>query len=241
MGRAARARVLLIRKHGRYEQHGHRVFASFTGRERRWLEELYFRTTEELLAHDFTPLRKGQTVGGQRPQLPRFFVCTHGKHDPCCAQRGRGVAEALDRKRPEATWETSHIGGDRFAGNVLILPHGIYYGRVGAEEAPELMEQLLQGRIDLAHYRGRSCYPFDVQAAEWLARDELVLLGIDDLTLEFIDRPEGGRSVSTFSVHDGRTVEVTVETAPGPPAQLTCHADRPHAPPVHRLVAIDVR
>ena len=31
---------------------------------------------------------------------------------------------------PDETWEVSHIGGDRFAGNLLVLPHGLYYGRL---------------------------------------------------------------------------------------------------------------
>ena len=32
-------------------------------------------------------------------------------------------------------WQSSHIGGDRFAGNVVFLPEGLYYGRVEPAEA----------------------------------------------------------------------------------------------------------
>ena len=46
---------------------------------------------------------------------PMLLVCTHGVHDTCCAVRGRPVAAALARRWPEATWECSHVGGDRFA------------------------------------------------------------------------------------------------------------------------------
>ena len=40
------------------------------------------------------------------------------------------MAAALAAAHPEETWEVSHIGGDRFAGNLLVLPHGLYYGRL---------------------------------------------------------------------------------------------------------------
>ena len=95
LGRAVGARVLLMRKHGRYEQRGHRVRVAFTGRDRRWLEALHFESTEALLAHDFGPLRRGRSVGGERLDHVELLVCTHGKHDPCCALKGRAIAEAL--------------------------------------------------------------------------------------------------------------------------------------------------
>src|SRR4029453_5830608 len=53
-----------------------------------------------------------------------------GRHGACCAERGRPVAAALAQAHPEETWEVSHIGGDRFAGNLLVLPNGLYYGRL---------------------------------------------------------------------------------------------------------------
>ena len=55
-------------------------------------------------------------------------------------------------------WECSHLGGDRFAANVLVLPAGLLYGRVlpfaapefvAAAEAGEVVGALLRGRIGL--------------------------------------------------------------------------------------------
>ena len=63
-------------------------------------------------------------------------------------------------------WQSSHIGGDRFAGNVVFLPEGLYFGRVEPAEAWPVLDEYLAGRIDLAHYRGRSAYSFAEQAAE---------------------------------------------------------------------------
>ena len=104
---------------------------SYTSQRLSWLEEFHLDSIDGLFDLDLSPIKNGASVGGDVVHENRFFVCTHGKHDPCCAKYGRPVAAALDHQWPERTWETSHLGGDRFAGNVLILPIGIYYGRVG--------------------------------------------------------------------------------------------------------------
>ena len=100
-------------------------------------------------------------------------MCTHGRHDACCAERGRPVAAALSAAHPEDTWEVSHIGGDRFAGNLLVLPHGLYYGRLDAPSAIAVAGDHEAGQLDLDHLRGRSGYAMPVQAAEIALRREL--------------------------------------------------------------------
>ena len=95
-----------------------------------------------------------------------FCVCTHGKHDACCAEKGRPVAAALAAAYPEETWEVSHIGGDRFAGNALVLPYGLYLGRLDPESAVAAAADVLGGRLPLEVLRGRSCLPMAAQAAE---------------------------------------------------------------------------
>src|SRR4051794_129563 len=53
---------------------------------------------------------------GTYTQTPTYLVCTHGAHDVCCAVRGRPLARALPLAgAPVDVWETSHLGGDRFA------------------------------------------------------------------------------------------------------------------------------
>jgi hypothetical protein len=85
-------------------------------------------------------------------------VCAHGSHDACCAVRGRPVAAALTRLRPDDVWECSHVGGDRFAANVLVVPSGVLYGSVRVDELPalvaatdggQLLSQPLRGKIGL--------------------------------------------------------------------------------------------
>ena len=86
-------------------------------------------------------------VGATRPLL---LVCTHGIHDTCCALRGRPVAAALAEHWPDAVWECSHVGGDRFAPNVVVLPDGYYYGQLDPESAVAAVRSHLAGTVDAA-------------------------------------------------------------------------------------------
>jgi sucrase/ferredoxin-like protein len=119
---------------------------------------------------------------------PVYLVCTHGKHDTCCAVRGRPVAAALAASRPDQTWECSHVGGDRFAANVIMLPHGLYYGQVPAAAVGDLAMRSEAGRVDLRWLRGRSSLPAPAQAAQHFARQHLDEDRIDAVRPERVER-----------------------------------------------------
>ena len=87
---------------------------------------------------------------------PILLVCTNGKRDACCALRGRALVTALAEDHAERTWECTHLGGHRFAGNLVCLPHGLVYGRVGPADGPRLADAYLAGRLDPLMLRGRS-------------------------------------------------------------------------------------
>jgi hypothetical protein len=164
-------------------------------------------------------LRLDLTAPGEPLADPLLLVCTHGKHDPCCARHGRPLYQALaELVGDELVWQVSHVGGDRLAGNVVALPEGLYFGRVGPGEAWSVLEEYLAGRIDLAHYRGRSCYSFATQAAEQVVRESAGLTGIADLEL-VAERP-----VVVFR-GGGRLFEVDVTAAPGLLSYLTCSSE----------------
>jgi hypothetical protein len=101
---------------------------------------------------------------------PVYLVCTHGRHDACCAVRGRPIAAALAGAYPERTWECSHIGGDRFAANVVVLPHALYYGHVPATRAVELAKHYDEGNVVPDLLRGSGAFTPQVQAAQHFAR-----------------------------------------------------------------------
>ena len=76
--------------------------------------------------------------GGEAVDSSLVLVCAHGSRDRCCSLRGTAVFGALaDRLGEEELWISSHLGGHRFAANVVVLPSGLQFGRVTPEEAPE--------------------------------------------------------------------------------------------------------
>jgi hypothetical protein len=181
-----------------------------------------FETYEDLRGLE---LRSGAAI-----EHPLFLVCTHGKHDPCCARYGRPLYEALrDELEPEWAWQSSHIGGDRFAGNLVCLPEGLYYGRVDREAAGSVLDEHFEGRILLDNYRGRSIYTFPVQAAERRLREQAGLTGIDELRLAKVTRHEDSHDVA-FTLR-GETHEVRVEQGLGDLTLLTCSSETPKRPP----------
>ena len=138
---------------------------------------------------------------------PIMLVCTHGVHDACCAIRGRPVAAALAAEWPGQVWECSHVGGDRFAPNVVLLPDGFYYGNLDPESAVHTVRQHLAGARGggPAPRRGqrsrRRCRPRSVAAYERLGP-----LAPNAVTVE---------SVHQVGPHHGHGSETTVELRVG--------------------------
>jgi hypothetical protein len=169
---------------------------------------------DELLGLDLTA--PGREPLGQ----PLLIVCTHGKHDRCCARYGRPLYKALEEQADDGwVWQSSHVGGDRFAGNVVVLPEGLYFGRVEPADAWSLLDEYLAGRIDLDHYRGRSAHTFSEQAAEIAIRRMTGLKGMADLELVEHD----GAHVRFRA--GSRMFDVGVVYEPGELTYLTCSAE----------------
>lgn len=233
----AKVRPLLIRRHGRTQPDGVRVFAAYAHPHRPWMETSVLDKVEQLLDLDLMALGRGSSVGLARTQEPVFCVCTHGRHDVCCAEQGRPLAAALTTSYPQHTWECSHIGGDRFAGNLLQLPHGLYYGRADAASGPAIAAAALAGRLDLDHLRGRAGFGFVTQVAEWHLRRALSLHDIDALRLQEQSVDEDVTS-AVFAVSDDRW-QVRVRCRRGDPAWLTCQSGRQRSPLQFDLVSVD--
>ncbi len=215
----ARSRLLFIRRPDRRGREELRAYAATSREGEESLRCASLSSYEELrtldLAHAGEPL-----------EHPLFLVCTHGKHDPCCARYGRPLFEALaEQVEDEAVWQTTHIGGDRFAGNLLCLSRGVYYGRVERKDAGRVLDAHLEDTIELAHYRGRSCYSFAAQAAERDIRERTGLLHLDELRLV---SEEGSRVA--FSDREGNVHEREVSLELGPLDFLTCTSQELHRP-----------
>ncbi|KRB77860.1 hypothetical protein ASE01_06650 [Nocardioides sp. Root190] len=236
---AAGVRPLLVRRPDRTTHDaGIRVFAAFAHPARPWLESTVLADPHHLLELDLAALGQGRSPGLTPYDGRLLCVCTHGRHDACCAEQGRPVASALAAEHPDATWEVSHIGGDRFAGNLLVLPDGLYYGRMDPPAALLVADELDAGRLELDHLRGRSSYAMPVQFAEIALRRELGERRRD--AVRFASRRRDGEVTEVeFDVEDTRW-QVRVRSASGSePLQLTCRATRDNPVPTHELVSLE--
>ncbi len=217
-----------------------RVFLARSGPSEVWIESRTIDDPTDLLDADLSALERGARPGfGEPYEGPLFLVCTNGRRDACCALRGRAVAAAMIEEFGDALWECSHIGGDRFAANLVCLPHGLYFGRVEPSTAGDVARTYVDGRIDLERYRGRSCYAFGAQAAEWFLRRELDLHDVDGLTLEAWRR-EGGLVWAVFDAGPLGRHRVTLEVGRAErPQPLTCQSPNEARPPRYLLSRIE--
>ena len=222
------ARLLFVKKPERRSYGRRQLFfgTSKPGEERFF--QLEFDRHDDLVDLDFAAALSGNETSGLPVEHPLFVVCTHGKRDRCCAKYGRPLYDALRRETESGwVWQSTHVGGDRFAGNVVVLPQGLYFGRVGREDARSLLDEHAEGKVLLERYRGRSAYSFAVQAAEQAVRVESELSGIDDLGLLSSDANGDGFHVRfrdrAGAVHDVEVAEERGEEA----VYLTCGAVTP--------------
>jgi hypothetical protein len=224
------AKLLFIRRRDRRDRPGFAVFyaCSVPGDERLLRGEV--AGYEELTDLDPTSL--------EPVEHPLFLVCTHGKHDRCCALHGRPLYDVLvDQTDEDWVWQTTHVGGDRLAGNVVVLPEGLYYGRVHPEEAWTLLDDHLARRVYLERYRGRSTQPFAVQAAEIALREHEGRRGIDDVRVDLATSHGDRWEVRLRAGERSYVVELRVEA--GELTYLTCNAETLRHPP--RYVAESLR
>jgi hypothetical protein len=196
---------------------------------------------EQLLDLDLASALAGGSPPGATPwEDPLFLVCTHGKRDKCCAKFGIPIYKTIRAMVGESSaWQCSHVGGDRFAANVVCFPEGIFYGHVTEQTAMLMIKEYYERRILLTNFRGRSCYSFPVQAAEFFARRETEFRGISDLKFLTYDpvKPNEWR-VRFFSEVDAKVHQVSLRSHLSEfQNRLTCHSSEPRRVVQYSLIA----
>jgi hypothetical protein len=177
-----------------------------------------FATRQETGSLDDLPetdFEAGDAVSG-----PIFLVCAHGRRDACCARLGLPLFDVLNAQLlPTHLWQSSHLGGHRFAPNVVVLPYGIQLGRIPLERAADVVDLVTAGRIPLDLYRGRTIYAPPVQAAEIAVRSLVGADGIGDVRLIAHDDDR-----VSFATPTG-DLTVRVAQRPGPLLPPSCGAE----------------
>jgi len=224
---AAGARLLLIRRPGRHPV--------VSGRPHRWgiagradgvagpvggVIWGEWRRDSELL-----DVELGATLPAFDPsrQRPVALVCTHGRHDLCCAIEGRPVAAVAAADPDVDAWECSHLGGDRFAGNLLFLPTGLLFGGLSAADTPAVLAAARDGRVRLPHFRGRCGDSIPAQAAQWFLMRELGEDRPDRVVVDEVDVVPG-RTVVAVARHGAARYRIRLVVGRTEPARLTCRA-----------------
>jgi hypothetical protein len=218
-------RPLLMRRPGWRKPEGtRRVYLARTMHGGGWIEQVDFDDPGALARLDWGALDSSTPPGiGVAGPAAVHLVCTNGRHDPCCADEGRPVVRALDDAGVPEVWESTHLGGDRFAANIATLPIGVYHGRVDAEQAVAVVGDVSDGLVTLDRYRGRSCFSPLAQAAEYFARIELDERRILGVTVAGGER-RGEHGLSVRFEHEAGTVEVVVRRERADRELLTCTA-----------------
>jgi hypothetical protein len=239
----AGVRLILIRRGVRFTGEGRRCYFVRTDETDPYLGQMTLDRPEDLLDVDLSSLAEAGSVPGATPHNdPVYLVCTHGRHDACCSIRGNKISRIACAEPGYDAWESSHIGGDRFAANIVCFPHGVYYGRVSSEAVVGLMESYRTGSVSLEHYRGRSCYTMAVQAAEHCVRTETGVLGVEDVKLIQSTRVDEDDLDVTFALIDGRYVDVRIVLDESPESyRLTCGATRLSRIPRYEAVDFTIR
>ncbi len=218
---AADGRTLLIRRHGRVETPHEPAWAVADVAEGRIRWGTWRDDADLLAARD--ALSEPSTKWSDEPVL---LFCTHGRHDTCCAIRGRPVAEALSERHGDRVWECSHVGGDRFAPSVVVLPDGTYYGGLDVAEAADVIDRHLAGMVTPGRLRGSSLLHPVAQAAAVAVHERFGPGGPRDVrsaVIETIGSGEWRVDLECAGPLPAQVV-VTVEARRSAPAVLTCRA-----------------
>jgi len=254
----AKANVLLIRRPGRQRPAAGGAGAGSAGHvPRAWaLADITpaaervlwgsWDSPDDLLRLDLTAALPDAAAdsGPQRVAL----ICTNGKRDQCCALRGRPVAETLAAVPGWDSWESTHLGGHRFAATVMLLPTGDMFGWLDQRTAVAAVERFDAGQFLLSHYRGRAGQPLPAQAALHAAavrlgdsrRHAFRLVEIRQAAVAESDDAERWEVLVSHRAERGTEVTYLVTVARGTPspALLSCSDESPKAEARYAAISV---
>lgn len=234
--KTAQARVLLVRRPGTRRREGQSHWAVLRHENSGAYRQQWGTWSKD---EDLAEIATALSVPGKLGHAPVILVCTHSQHDQCCAVWGRPVGRALSERWPELVWECTHIGGDRFAGNVVVAPDGVYYGRLDAESSVATIDEHLAGRIHWEYLRGYTDLFPPQQAAVAATLRHFGPAGRHDylVTETFRDGDHWRVRITSRTPHPA-CVDVELEARRAPPCQLTCRGPAMSSALVYELTSI---
>lgn len=214
-------RVQFIRQFGRTHAPW-RCYVAVAGQDDQRLYRFDLAHYSDLLALDLATLREG---GGYEEALSAerlTLVCTNGKRDRCCARFGAEVYRHWLSAGVDDLWQTTHLGGHRYAAVLLWLPEGVQYGYVRPEDGPALAAARRQSQLWLEGWRGRTFDTPVVQVADAHVRTAWGLPGLADISWRDAVEIAPDQWQVTLQSRDGRLAQVQLQAALGPSALVGC-------------------
>lgn len=148
-------------------------FISISNEVQTILYRINLSSYSDLLSIDIPGIVTGPSIESRNIYENNIFlVCTNGKRDPCCAKFGLKVFQKLSQIKSDSVWQCSHVGGHRFAANVILLPQGILYGRIHLDDVDNLITSTQKKQVLLENLRGFTYYDEFVQVADYFLRKE---------------------------------------------------------------------
>jgi hypothetical protein len=171
------AKCLLIHNPKTAREHGVRFFLASAVEGGQMLYTFLLEDYAGLLELDFAKIVDDPgSFQAYRQEQPLLLVCCNGRRDVCCARKGIQVYNALESATADypglTVYQCTHLGGHRFAANLIVLPHGLLYGRVDPASALQILEATRADQAYLPNLRGRTAYPPAAQIGDWYLRGE---------------------------------------------------------------------
>lgn len=118
-----------------------------------------------------------------------LYVCTHGARDCRCGDIGGDVVRSirneitrrleLDPSEPVSrvrVGEVGHVGGHQYAANLLVFPHGEWFGLLKPPDVPALLSEILATNCRPLERTTPPLFPHHWRGRMGLSKDEQVAL-----------------------------------------------------------------
>ncbi|MDH5506182.1 MAG: hypothetical protein OEZ02_03050 [Anaerolineae bacterium] len=233
------ARLLLIKQQVTNPEPGLAFFIALAAHAAPVLYRFQLNSYDDLLNIDFEAIAAGTLRPEENTSKePLFLVCTNGKRDQCCAKFGLPVYDALAAENKFNVWQSSHVGGHRFAGNLVCFPHGIFYGRLNPAIAPAIAAAHVNNQITVDNLRGRSSYADIEQAAEGLLHAKTGSMQLDSFNLYSVETKEDNHWDIVFHHHSSEKFHhVLIGKQPGETQVFSsCIGEKQSRPMVYQLL-----
>lgn len=204
-----------------------------------WLAVLPSADVASVLELDFAALAAGRRpAGSELIDDPLYVVCANDRSDPCCGRTGPPVFAAVSEHLGDRSRRTAHVGGHKYAANMVVFPRALFYGRLDPHSALDVITAQDSGRLYFDKYRGRSRYSCAEQAAEHFLRRERAEFDLDAVRL-LGSRDLGDDSCAATFELPGGLCEVTVRAGrQGPPRLQSCSDEAPGRPVSWSMAAL---